>query len=353
MAKSMTNRERVLAVLRGDRPDRIPFTIFDWKIPWGHDKRLLRERGLTMRRWCSGWKVQYPHCELKTLSYTENGQRCEREIVNTPRGQITSLFEPDHTCNVRLQREFWIKGEADYEPLTFMINDAVLEPAYEEIEAVQEGLGDDGVVWVWAGYSPLQRIILQLVGIEQYCYELMDRPDSLWNLYDALREQERKKYPIVANAPVEVVQSCSNPVAKVLGRDLFVDKVLPCLHECAEWLHAAGKLQAIHTDGDNAIWAKDLADSTLDVIDAFTPAPDTDMTIAEGREAFKDKILWVNFPSSVHLASEQTIRATTHEILDAFQPEDRFMLGVTEDIPATCWRKSLNAIMDVMDQRSR
>ena len=348
----MTNRQRVLAVLKGDRPDRIPFTIYDWKVPWGYDKRKLRQRGLTMRRWVSGWRAEYPHCELKTVCYTEDGQQYEREIVTTPKGEVFSVFKPGQTCNVRRQEEFWIKGEPDYEPLMFMVNDAVIVPDYGPIESARQDLGEDGVVWVWSGYSPLQKIMIELAGIERYCFELMDRPDHLWALYNALREMDRRKYPVMAGAPVEMVQCCSNPVAKVLGRKLFVEKVLPCLDECAQLLHAAGKLQCIHADGDNAVWAEDLAHSSIDVIDAFTPAPDSDMTMAEGREAFKDKIIWANFPSSVHLASEQTIRATTRDILDAIQEGGRFLLGVTEDIPPACWRKSLNTILDVIDERS-
>lgn len=346
----MTNRQRVYAVLNGERPDRVPFTTYEWKIPWGYDKRKLCERGLVMMQRFPGWRVAYPHCELKTVSYTENGKGYEREIVTTPKGQITSLFLPGQTCNVRRQEEYWIKGESDYEPLMFMVNDAVFTPAYDDIKAADEALGDDGCVWVWAGYSPLQKIILQLAGIEQYCYELMDRPDYVWALYDALREQDRKKYPILADAPVKVIQYCANPVATLLGRKLFVEKILPCLNECAEHLHAKGKLQSVHVDGDNAVWAEDLAASSVDIIEAFTPAPDTDMTMAEARRAFKDKIIWANFPSSVHLASAEKIRSTTKDLLEAIGTADRFLLGITEDIPSNRWRISLNAILDVIDK---
>ena len=348
MVQNMTNRQRVQAVLRGNRPDKIPFTIYDWKIPWGYDKRKLRERGLVMMERFPGWRAEYPHCELTMLTFTQDGHKYEREIVKTPRGEITSLFLPDQTCNVRKQVEFWIKEEADYEPLMFMINDTVVHPAYEEIEAAKDTLGEDGVVYVWPGYSPLQEIILHLTGIEPFCYELADRPSLLWELYEALWQRDRAIYPIVARAPVEIVQYGVNPTASVLGRSRFVDKVLPCIEECAEVVHPAGKLLSVHVDGDNAIWATDLARSSVDIIEAFTPAPMTDMTMAEAREAFKDKILWVNFPSSIHLSSADTIRATTKEILDCAAANGRFIMGVTEDIPPDCWRTSLNAILDVI-----
>ena len=346
----MTNRQRVLAVLKGETPDYIPFTIYDWKIPMGFDKRKLRERGLVMMSRFPGYKIEYPNCELKTESYTKDGVFYEREIVKTPAGEISSLFLPGQTYNVRKQIEFWLKSENDYEPLMFMVKDAVIKPAYEDILAAREALGEDGVAYIWAGYSPLQEIIIHLTGIEQFCYELADRPEMIWALYDSLCQMDRKKYPVLAAAPVEMVEYCANPIASLLGKDLFVDKILPCLNDCADILHSAGKIQAVHVDGDNSIWAEDLAGSAVDIIEAFTPAPDTDMTMSSGRKVFKDKIIWANFPSSLHLASIDEIKAAARAILDAVSPGERFLLGITEDIPADHWRKSLNAILDVIDE---
>ncbi len=53
----MTNRQRVLAVLKGDIPDRVLFTSYDWKFPLGFDKRKLRERGLVMVNRHPGYKA--------------------------------------------------------------------------------------------------------------------------------------------------------------------------------------------------------------------------------------------------------------------------------------------------------
>ena len=347
----MTNKQRVIAVLNGEMPDKIPFTSYDWKFPWGYDKRKLRNRGLTMVNRYPGYSIDYPNCELKTICYTENGTHYEREIVRTPKGEITSLFLPHRTCNVRAQKEFWIKSEVDYEPLIFMVNDAILKPAYGQGKSLMEGLGDDGVVFVWKDYSPLQKIILHLTGIEQFCYELMDRPGYVWALYDALLELERKKNPIVIKAPGDLIQYCANPIASVLGKKMFVEKILSCLNEFADLAHEQGRLVSMHLDGDNAIWADDVAASKIDIIEAFTPAPDSDMSMLQGRKAFKDKIIWANFTSSIHLADERVIKKTTNDILDAVAPGDRFVLGITEDIPPHCWRKSLNAILDVTEKR--
>ena len=38
-----------------------------------------------------------------------------------------------------------------------------------------------------------------------------------------------------------------------------------------------------------------IAGTSLDYIEAFTPAPDTDMTLGAAREAWPGKVLWLNF----------------------------------------------------------
>lgn len=344
----MSNRERVLARLRGERSDKTPFSIYEWKIPWGHDKRMLCERGLTMLRRFSGWKAVHPACDWKMITYVEHGKRYEREIISTPKGEITALFLPDQTYGVRKQTEYWVKVEADYERMIAYADDAAFVPAFDEIHQAKEDMGDDGLVFVFGGYSPLQEIMLHITGIEQFCYDIVERPEAVFALYDALFRRDRRLFPILAKAPVELVQYDANHVAKVLGRERFVRWVLPCLDECADVLHEAGKLQSVHVDGDNAIWAQDLAASKVDIIEAFTPAPDTDMSLAQAREVFACKTIWANFPSSMHLASADAIRDTTQKMLDEAAPGQRFLLGVTEDVPASRWRVSLNAILDVI-----
>ncbi len=41
----MTPRERIMAALHGDMPDRIPFTCYSGLLPRGETERWLREEG--------------------------------------------------------------------------------------------------------------------------------------------------------------------------------------------------------------------------------------------------------------------------------------------------------------------
>jgi hypothetical protein len=74
------------------------------------------------------------------------------------------------------------------------------------------------------------------------------------------------------------------------------------------------------------------------------------MSLADALAAWPDKVLWINFPSSLHLADNLTIEATTRSLVREASPGNRFILGVTEDIPEDCWRRSLAAIAHGLDE---
>ena len=103
-------------------------------------------------------------------------------------------------------------------------------------------------------------------------------------------------------------------------------------------------------DGNNRPWADLVAQSGLDYVEAFTPAPDTDMTLAEALDAWPDKVLWINFPSSLHLASVERIKQAAREFVELGRQTGRVIIGITEDMPPDRWQQNLLAISEVINE---
>ena len=61
-------------------------------------------------------------------------------------------------------------------------------------------------------------------------------------------------------------------------------------------------------------------------------------------------MLWINFPSSVLLESVEAVRGQTLGILGEAAPGDRFLIGVTEDMPEGAWRDGLSTISQTLLQ---
>jgi hypothetical protein len=144
-----------------------------------------------------------------------------------------------------------------------------------------------------------------------------------------------------------------NVVAQIIGLETFQKYYLPDYNEAAEILHKHGKLLGSHFDDDCKLLAPAIARTDLDYIEAFTPFPGSDMTLAEARQAWPNKVLWINFPSSQHLKSDAEVEAITVDLLEQVPTMDGLIVGITEDMPPDRWQQSCTAIMDGLDRHAR
>ena len=65
------------------------------------------------------------------------------------------------------------------------------------------------------------------------------------------------------------------------------------------------------------------------------------------------KVLFINFPSAVHLEEPSVIEATTAQILKEAAPGDRFIIGITENVPDDRWRESFCTILKTVNEFGR
>ena len=70
------------------------------------------------------------------------------------------------------------------------------------------------------------------------------------------------------------------------------------------------------------------------MLPAFTPPPMGDISVSEAKAAWPDKVIWSNFPGCVFLRDRDSIYRFTLDLLADAAPGGRFVLGITEDIPA-------------------
>jgi hypothetical protein len=144
-----------------------------------------------------------------------------------------------------------------------------------------------------------------------------------------------------------------NVTPEIIGLENFEKYYVQHYNEAAEVMHKHGKLIGCHFDANCKLLSKAIAGTALDYIEAFTPAPDTDMTLAEARRAWPNKVLWLNFPSSVHLRPDAEVEKTTIDLLNQAGNIDGLIMGITEDIPPDRWQNSCRAIMNGLERHAR
>jgi len=346
----MTPRQRVETVLRQDVPDKTPLTMYKGMVPQCAVERQLRNDGLCIVTGSGVFTTKTPNVTRETRHYTENDLPRVRTVIHTPVGDLTALDQPADFTSWRLEKLF--KRPEDYKPLLFMINDQHHEPNYEAFLKAEKAFGEDAILRAGIGLTPLHEIMIHWMGVETFAVEWAERRDEILRLYDAMVEQHRRIYPLVAQSPALHANYGGNEVPEVMGLERFEKYVVPLYNEAGEAFHRHGKLLGAHLDGNNKLWAKAVADSALDYVEAFTPAPNSDMTVAAALAAWPGKVLWINFPSSLHLASIETIEATTRQMIREAAPGNRFLIGITEDIPEDRWQGNMLAIARVINQEA-
>jgi hypothetical protein len=369
----LTPRERVEVAITGELADQVPFAVYSNKFFISQTERKLRNEGMCIVEQFGVplFSIETHNINEKTIFYgglsgtmLESSIKSDailtiERIISTPVGTIREMFHklPDYPRIpgelLPWHVEYLFKSPDDYAPIEYMISNRSYTPNYLAFQRGQEEIGGDVFPIPWIGYSPLQEIIINIMGLERFAIEWHQRRDLLLRLYETLILDRRKRYQIAANSSAKAIHYCGNVSPEVVGLERFQRYILPHYNEFAEILHAHGKKLAIHFDANTRLLATSIANSKIDIIEAFTPYPNGDMTMVEARSVWRNKVLWINFPPAILLDPPEAIADTTREILHRVAPGDRFVLGITETVPPNKWQASFSAISDVISKEGQ
>lgn len=352
----MNAAQRLEAVFAGEMIDCVPFALKGWRIPQCEAERALRNQGMCIFDARSVYRTHSPNVQSETLHFTREGIGYQRTTIKTSKGELSTLnrqVAADQVERTTWQMEWPFKGPEDYAALRAMVSDRRYTPSYEGFLKAREQLGGDAYFKTIAPGCPLHDIMYSFMGLEIFSIEWEERRDEVLALHQAMSENISPLWEIIARSPARVVQSGGNYAPSVLGRERFVEYVMPHWEEAAAPLRQRGKMLGSHLDADNQLWAAEVAAAPLDWIEAFSPTPDTDMSVAQARAAWPGKVLFLNFPSAVHLESPQAIAATTRQLLREAAPGDRFIVGITENVPEDQWRVSFATILQTLNECGR
>lgn len=346
----MDTHERILAALSWEEPDRVPLTIYDWMIPRGADERELRELGLGIIVRHPAHRVEHRQVTYDTVEYWDHGRHMQRRTIRTPVGEVWQTARLETAYGSSWTMEHYIKRPEDYRVMEFVYRDAVYHDNHAAIRQTAELLGGDGLVMVRVAKGPIQEMLYQMMGMERFAIDLHERRDLVDSLYQVMVERYDDLYALAAEAPAEILQSADNITADVVGEERFRRYCMPCYERHMRSIAGTGKRLAVHLDGRLRSLGGPIAEASFDIVEAFTPTPVGDVSVAEARRLWPDKALWLNFPSSVHIEPTPAIAAMTRRLIEEAGTRRGFAIGVTEDIPLEHCARSLKAIATTINE---
>ncbi|MCL4464796.1 MAG: hypothetical protein M1401_01980 [Chloroflexi bacterium] len=345
----MDIRERLLAAMNWQEPDRVPLTIYDWMLPRGTTERRLREMGVGLIHREPAHRTQYREVEISTREYQEDGRRLLRRTIETPVGEVYQTLEPEGAYDTsNWIREHFIKGPDDYRVMEFYLKDAVYTDNYAVISEYDRRLGPDGICLVRVAKLPVQEMLYQMMGMERFALDYYERRDLFDSLHEVMLQRYREMYEFAAGCPAPLLQLGDNVSSVVVGRERYQRYLMPQYAYIHNLLSGTGKKLAVHMDGRLQSLVPLIAESQFDIVEAITPPPMGDVSMAEARQAWPDKALWINFTSSMHIEPPEVVAEHTRELLSQAGSKRGFAISVTEDAPVEALERSLGVIAGVL-----
>ena len=373
----MTQRERMLATIRGEPTDQIPWAprMDLWYIAQrargtlpkklaglnmvemaealdvachavGADFTLVGGRDVSLRGLGVDNHQDYPYrVELRDLPVesSDDGQHL-RTLVRAPAGEIfTHLYRSAEMArngiSLPFVKSYAIHSAADFEAVAQIFERLEVIPTPEAYRAFRQRVGERGLAVARGPMvaSPIHLILHELVAMDQFFYLYSDEREAMRRLAERMTPFFEAALEALAACEAEVVFWGANYDQDLTWPPFFEAEIAPWLKKVSERLHAAGKILLTHTDGENKALLPLYPPCGFDVAESVCPYPMTKCTLAEIRAGMGPKItVWGGIPSVALLdgaMADSVFAAYLDNLFGALGPGDHLILGVADNVP--------------------
>jgi len=364
-----SERERLMAVMNGEPVDRMPWVArmeiwYHARLNTGSLPRdfegcnlydIHREIGMGILGRYPLFQERYDDTVKVT---TEKSGNAIVTTYETPLGVVGTkdILSPrlkEMGVESPLRKEFMIKEESDYNIVSHILEHTIYEPDYEGYLAYDNKIGEQGVTMAYVNRSPLQRLLIEIMGYEKTYFEMQDNPGKVAHLFELLHENAGEMTDIAVRSPAPLIWSPDNFHALITSPKLFRRYCVPYFRELSEAVHGVGKFLFSHADGEVLGLLEPFVESGVDVIEAFAPEPMTRCTVAEARRVCGNKVMiWGGIPSAMlgDEFGEDDFEAFIRNIFKEAAPGDGFILGVGDNVMPESIFERVRRVRDYVDK---
>lgn len=197
-------------------------------------------------------------------------------------------------------KEHLIKDSNDLTVVEYILERVEYVPQYDKIRAEQERLGEIAFVVPLLHRIPFQQVLLEYFGEMHLFYNLHDNPNQVQRLLRLLDTQMMEFIDQLKDFDWPYVEFPDNLHGMMTNPRLFSQYCRSDLQKYTDHLHRQGKKVGSHTDGNVKPLLKLLAESGLDVCESFSPYPLTECTFEEAWRAWsKGPLIWGGIPTPI------------------------------------------------------
>ncbi len=367
----MNERQRVLTILNGGVPDRVPWLgdLTYWahalemrsQVPPGFQRSEAYydfHRGLGVGFYLQGYEpFRRIYDETITIEERREGDR-RIQIVHTPLGALREVrtFLPDSFTEA--PTEDLVKSPADLPILRYWFEHTRFEPDYAEAARRLPLVQDLGVVLCYLPKTPFMQLVVLLSGIETVVDLWMDARAELEATLEVIERKSDEAAAIALASPAECLMIPENLSSEVVGKRFYELYVRGYETKWNQRIREAGKFSFIHLDGTVRGLLREVVSAGFRVIEAVTPAPVGDMpmhemaALAGHGPGEAPTILWGGLPGVyfTDLVSDAEFDRHVREVLAVMTSEPRYVLGVADQVPPDGLRRRVARVRELVER---
>jgi len=346
----MTMRERMLAVVENREHDRVPFVQYSGiGAPNEEVWSVIGRENMGLLTWCGIHRFEHPNCHFEHENFEADGRSGTLRTMHTPEGTLTE--ERLNAVIASASSKHFVTEPDDYKILLSYLRDTIVHKDTRQWQQVYKDLGDDGFPHTSIGRTPYQQLWVEWVSLEDLALHMVDYPELMEEVFDALFQVQRGIFRAAREAvdevPVPYLNFGDNITAPMIGEKYFRKYCLTSYQELADMLSDCDRDVpiAVHMDGDlKPLWDA-IGESPVRLLDSFSPAPENDTSVADAIRIWPEMRLCPNFPSSIHLAKPEVIYETAMDILEQGGRTGRLQIQISENMPLGAWKRSYPQIV--------
>jgi len=347
----MTNRERLLAIMAGKSPDRIPWIprlqswynahVVQGTLPAEYEGLSLRQIERKLGMGTAARDARIFTVEQRGDIETERREEGNTTltIYHTPAGVVSTRYRgSEELARVgigALEIEHMIKGPEDFAAVEYMVQNQFYEPDYAAYRAYEAEIGEDGYPMTQVGDAPFHHYLQKLAGYQTAYYLPADYPEKVEHLIGLMEELERERlWPVVADSPARMILHGVHFDSSMTPPPHFSRYISPYYRDFSALLRERGKTLTTHADSDCRLILPHLKEAGFGMAETFTTYPQVSCTLEEARRAWgRQVIIWGGVPSVLLMEetySEASFDDYMRQIFRTVAPGDAFILSVSD-----------------------
>ncbi|MBN1808255.1 MAG: hypothetical protein JW909_04245 [Planctomycetes bacterium] len=346
----MTSRERLLAVMNGVLPDRVPVSTYElagwnsaaWENSEPSYSRLMdyiRRNSDCIAMWGPSWSnaglgglftTWTDTVDAERETWMEGERRVTRTVVHTPGGDITAVDANDPGIYTTWHLEHFCKSAEDVERVLSIPYEFV-PPSFDDLPRIRSEVADRGIIMPSIA-DPLC-IAAELFAMSDFTIFAFTERDLFKAVLDAM-------LPRVMDVLAAMLEAEAGDMYRVVGPEyasepylppeLFAEFVVPYDRPMCDLIRSYGRYARLHSHGRLKNNLDSVVATNCNGIDPAEPPPDGDVTIADIRGQYPDLGIFGNIELKVlEHGSPEDVRSAVSVAMEHGKPGGRFCLMPT------------------------